>query len=86
VVFFTGGILTGIAARNIQPQRPRMALLTLGILVPALLLEFTLVGVSGRSISWGFAAFSIAMGIAGAVWINAGVQPEGDGRHAFARV
>jgi hypothetical protein len=85
-VFFAGGSLTGIAARNIQPRRPRIALLTLGVLVPALLLEFTLVGVSGRSISWGFTAFSIAMGIAGGVWINAGVQPQRDGRHAVAQV
>ena len=85
-VFFAGGILTGIAARNIQPRRPRIAFLTLGILIPALLLEFTLVGVSGRSISFGFTAFSIAVGIAGAVWINAGAQPQRDGDHAFARV
>jgi hypothetical protein len=77
VVFFTDGILVGIVMRRIG-LRPLMlpVAVALGIVIPALLLEFILVGVSGRPISWAFAAYSAGTGIAGMLWINAGVRSD----------
>jgi hypothetical protein len=81
-VFFTGGVLSGIAGRNIDSAAVRVAFLTACALIPALFLEFVLIEVSGRRVSWPFTGFSIAMAVAGAVWINfhgrkiAPIQPQ----------
>jgi hypothetical protein len=74
-IFFTGGTLAGIGARNIHPRQRSLAFLALCLFVPALLLEYILIGVSGRPISWAFTVFSIGVGIAGALWIHTGGQP-----------
>ncbi len=76
IVFFTGGILTGLAARSFYRRRlMSFTFVALSVLIPALLLDLLLVGVSGRPMSWAFVAFSAGLAITGAFWINAEVRP-----------
>jgi hypothetical protein len=71
LVFFPGGILLGIAARNLYPQDcPGSALVALGCLLPSLLLEYTLVLVSGRPVSFRYMALSLFLAAGGMLWIN----------------
>lgn len=74
-IFFTGGAIAGIAARNIRSLALASLFAALATCIPALLLEWILVAVSGRPFSWVLAASSIAVGIAGVLWIDTGIQP-----------
>lgn len=73
LVFFIGGILIGIATRSGQ-YWVSMSLRLAFYLIPALVLEISLVAVSGRPPSGGLLAISICLAIAGSLWINADRQ------------
>jgi hypothetical protein len=73
LVFFPGGILLGLAAKTFG-GRTRMAsavFLCAFLLLPVLLLEFVLVSVSGRQISFAYLALSIALAAGGVLWTSA---------------
>lgn len=70
LIFFIGGVLVGIAARDFERGRRRVFRL-FGFLIPALLLESVLVTVSGRPVSEAMILLSVALTIAGSLWINA---------------
>jgi glycopeptide antibiotics resistance protein len=72
LVFFPAGIALGMLARGIRGRRTRAWLfLTLLLVVPPLLFECLLMGVSGRAFSPRSLALSLALSAAGALWINA---------------
>ena len=76
LVFLPAGLLIGLEAG--KPAASRFStvwMLTLGLLLPAALLELLLVEVSGRGVWPGNIALSIAVGLAGVLLMNA------DGRH-----
>ena len=76
LIFFGGGIFTGMAWRNLGASNiAGQTTLVATFLVPALLLEAILVSVSGRPVSGAAVALSLALMLAGSLWINA------DGRH-----
>jgi VanZ like protein len=73
LIFFVGGVLAGIAARNVDPGR-RHGFRLFVFLMPALLLEAVLVAVSGRPGSETVIVLSVALTIAGSLWINADLK------------
>jgi len=77
LVFFTGGILLGISGRSIHGRN----LIALSLLpftcLPALLLELTLVSVSGRAVSLAYMLFSVLLALGGSLWINCDVRNRG---------
>jgi hypothetical protein len=75
LVFFPGGILIGIAAR--RPDRSssiRPAVLALGCLLPSLILECVLIGVSGRPVLFRYIVLSAFFTLAGILWTGADHQ------------
>jgi hypothetical protein len=74
LIFFVGGSLAGIAARSLDLRMSLVFGLFI-FLIPALLLEATLVAVSGRAASQGLVALCIVLAICGNLWINADRQP-----------
>jgi hypothetical protein len=70
LVFFIGGILTGIAARSFDRQMS-IAFRLVVLLIPALVLEAVLVAVSGRPVSEALVALCLGLGTGGSLWINA---------------
>jgi hypothetical protein len=70
--FFPGGILIGISATSVA--RRNRAALFLGaltfFLLPAFLLEYVLVSVSGRAVSSAYLLLSVALLVGGSWWIN----------------
>jgi hypothetical protein len=72
MIFFIGGALLGISIRSIRGKRAvLLSFLCLGFIVPALLLELSLISLSGRPFSWQLVLLSITFAVAGALWINA---------------
>lgn len=72
MVFFPAGAILGIFARRARArQAGAWALLIFLLIVPPLLFEYILVGVSGRSFSADNVALSVAVLAGGALWINA---------------
>ena len=71
IVFFPAGCLLGFAERRSHHGfAHRFLLLSLGAVIPALLLEALLVHLSGRPVSIGGIVLSSILVIAGAFWIN----------------
>jgi hypothetical protein len=71
LVFFPAGIIFGIAARSEMHSRAAgLVILALSFVLAALLLEWLLVAVSGRSILFGHVVLSICILVAGSIWIN----------------
>jgi glycopeptide antibiotics resistance protein len=68
LIFFGGGLLIGVAARNRTISRWKLAL---AWVLPPLLLEILLAGVSGRGILASNIALSLVFGFAGMLLINA---------------
>ena len=76
LVFIPAGIAIGIAARAARPRRTAIWLsLALLLIVPPLLLEILLVGVSGRTFSPGNLTLSVALSAGAALWISADGTP-----------
>jgi hypothetical protein len=73
LVFFPGGILIGISARSIgRSDRAVVYFSALTFfLLPALLLEFVLVSVSGRPVSFEYLVLSVLLSAGGSLWIHA---------------
>jgi hypothetical protein len=72
LIFFVGGIFTGIAGRNLaRSNLAGLLVLVATSLLPAFVLEAILVLVSGKPVAWGAVAVSIALALAGSLWINA---------------
>jgi hypothetical protein len=72
LVFFPGGILVGMAARRLdRSSSTGPALVALGCLLPPLILEFILIRVSGRPISFRYIALSAFFSFAGILWTGA---------------
>ena len=71
IVFFPAGCLLGFAQRRSHHGfARRFLLLSLGAVIPALLLEALLVHLSGRPVSIGNIVLSSILVVAGAFWIN----------------
>ncbi len=72
LIFFPGGILIGISANSVA--RRSLAALFLGaltfFLLPAFLLEYVLVSVSGREVSPAYLLLSVALSVGGSLWIR----------------
>jgi hypothetical protein len=76
LLFIPGGSLIGIVARKITMQNfDEVLVLVIGLLVPAILLEFMLIWISGRTFSIGNLLLSILLPISGSLWINADRRP-----------
>jgi hypothetical protein len=76
LIFFLGGIFTGIAWRNLAPGNVAgQTTLVATSLAPAFLLEAILVSVSGRPVSGATVLLSLALLLAGSMWINADRRP-----------
>jgi len=72
LIFFVVGVLMGISKRSLdRKSRAGLAMLLLTFFMPALILEAVLVFVSGKVASWSSIALSIALMLAGSLWINA---------------
>jgi glycopeptide antibiotics resistance protein len=72
LVFLPAGFLIGVAARKWSRQKiSGRWMIALGWVLPAVLLEILLAGVSGRRIWAGNIAFSLVFGLAGILLINA---------------
>jgi hypothetical protein len=75
LVFFPGGILVGIAARRLdRSSYTRPAVLACGCLLPSLILECVLIGVSGRTVSFRYIALSAFFTLAGILGTGADHQ------------
>ena len=75
LVFFPGGVLVGIAARRLDRSRSTgPALVALGCLLPSVILEFVLIRVSGRPISFRYIALSTFFTLGGILWTGADHQ------------
>ena len=77
LVFFPGGILIGISANSVA-RRDRAALFWGAItffLLPAFLLEYVLVSVSGRAVSPAYLLLSVLLSVVGSLWIRADRPP-----------
>jgi VanZ family protein len=71
LVFLPAGVLLGFAARNWRSSPiATVALLTVGVCVPPAILEWILVGVSGRTFSPANFVLSVLLLVAGGLWIN----------------
>ena len=77
LVFFPAGIALGIVARTARARRMAAWLFfALLLIVPPLLFEYLLIGVSGRAFSPSDLVLSVALSALGALWINADLAPE----------
>jgi VanZ family protein len=77
LMFFPAGIALGIVARAARARRMAAWLFFAFLLiVPALLFEYLLIGVSGRAFSPGDLVLSVALSALGALWINADGAPQ----------
>jgi glycopeptide antibiotics resistance protein len=77
LIFFPGGILIGISANSV-PRRNRAALFLGALtffLLPAFLLEYVLVSVSGRAVSPAYLLLSVLLSVVGSLWIRADRPP-----------
>jgi ABC-type uncharacterized transport system permease subunit len=71
LVFVPGGVLLGLAARQlITLGVGETPVLALAIVVPSILLEMLLVRISGRAFSLFNVSLSALFAIAGIIWIN----------------
>ena len=71
LVFLPAGLLIGMGAVKWPRMHPSsLWLLALGLVLPAVLLELLLAGMSGRSVSAGNIALSLVFGVAGVLLIN----------------
>ena len=73
LIFFMGGILTGIAARGFD-HKMSVAFGLLASLIPATVLDAILAAVSGRRTSAALITLGAALAIGGSLWINADRQ------------
>jgi VanZ family protein len=72
LLFFTGGILLGIACRRLNLRKSTTYLpLAAAMLIPPVLLEIILVHVSGRARSIGDIVVGFCLALGGSLWINA---------------
>lgn len=72
LVFFPGGILIGIAARQPKPNGVLgILLLAAGFVFPGVILEPILVQVSGRTVSIANMILAFCLTVGGSLWINA---------------
>jgi VanZ family protein len=72
LLFFTGGILLGIAGRRLDLRRfVTYIALAAALLIPPILLELILVHVSGRMRSMGDIVVGFCLALGGSLWINA---------------
>ncbi len=72
LMFFPSGILFGIVARReMHSSSIGLVMLALGFVLAALLLEWMLVAVSGRSLLFGHVVLALCVLAAGSVWFNA---------------
>jgi hypothetical protein len=75
LLFFPEGILFGIAARHLNLRNLATSMLmSVGFLLPGLVLELILVLVSGRTTSSENIALSLCIAIAASLWVNADRQ------------
>jgi hypothetical protein len=78
LIFFPGGILIGISAKSVA-RGNRAAVLFLGaltfFLLPAFLLEYVLVSVSGRAVSPAYLLLSVLLLVGGSLWIHLDPAP-----------
>jgi hypothetical protein len=76
LIFFPAGILLGLTVRNARSfAGSDWLLLGVLLLAPPWLLEILLTRTSGRAFHAGNTVLSLALFIAGALWINAGRSP-----------
>jgi hypothetical protein len=72
LVFLPAGLLIGMGAVKWPRLHPSsLWLLALGLVLPAVLLDLLLAGMTGRSVSAGNIALSLVFGVAGVLLINA---------------
>lgn len=71
LVFLPGGALLGIGARRVMPRTAQMMLHLTVAFASSVCLELVLVRVSGRAFSLANVLLSMALTIAGILWINA---------------
>jgi hypothetical protein len=72
LIFFPGGILIGISANSVA-RRSRAALFLGALtffLLPAFLLEYVLVSVSGRAVSPAYLVLSVLLLVGGSLWVH----------------
>jgi hypothetical protein len=71
LIFCLPGALLGIAARNLARSRAvTFFWLAGGSLIPAIVMEWTLVSTSGRSFSSDYLALPVVLALASVLWIN----------------
>jgi hypothetical protein len=72
LIFLPAGLLIGVAAaKKWSRQKISGGMLALGLVLPAVLLEFFLAGVSGRRVWVGDIAFALVFGLAGVLLSHA---------------
>jgi hypothetical protein len=72
LIFLPAGLLIGLETEKWRRQKFYVVwMVTLGLVLPAVLLEVLLAGVSGRKILFGNIALSLVFGVAGILLINA---------------
>jgi VanZ family protein len=77
LVFFPAGAILGLFARNVRAHNAgAWVSFILLLIVPPLLFECLLIAVSGRSLSPGSLALSMALSAGGALWTNADGRPQ----------
>jgi len=74
LVFIPGGVLLGLTARRMRWGVQEALALAIALVLPCIILEITLVRVSGRAFSFANVVLSALFAIAGFAWINADRQ------------
>jgi hypothetical protein len=71
LVFLPIGFLLAFASRNVSAENLLGKVsLGLGVLIPAIFLEFLLVSISGRHVSLSHLTLTVGLSISGILWMN----------------
>jgi glycopeptide antibiotics resistance protein len=80
LLFFPGGILLGVTARNPNLHGiTNLLCMAAGFLLPPIFHEMILMHVTGRTVSFASIALAFCLVVAGSLWINADHWPRRDG-------
>lgn len=86
-IFFPIGVLAGLASRSILRRAFAFELFCLaGTVLAAVLLEFILVNVSGRPVSFKYVGISVLVAVAGRFWIGRGSVASAEPEFARSKV